>query len=83
MPKEKNQPVKKYWLKCTLGKIEYEYNVLAINSDWALSFISKETDWDSITVRKLSDVVALAEYGARCIDNETEIFYLHYHAKPI
>jgi hypothetical protein len=76
-------PVKKYWLKCTLGGIEHEYNILAKDSDRALTFISRETDWDTVTLRKLSGVVAMAQYGARCINGETESEYLYYHARPV
>lgn len=82
--REHNNPVKLYWLKCTLGDdIEHEYKVLAINSDWALTMISRETDWDTIALRKISDVVAMAQYGARDVSNETESEYLNRYAKPV
>lgn len=81
--REYNTPVKLYWLKCTLGDIQYEYKILAFNSDNALSMVSRETDWDTITLRKISEPVAMAQYTARNVTNETESEYLHYHAKPI
>lgn len=76
-------PVKKYWLKCTLGSIEYEYTVLAIDSDWALTMISKDTDWDSITLRKLTGIIAMADFGCRNISNESEEIFLNYHCIPV
>lgn len=76
--------VKKYWLKCTLGDKAYEYTVLAVDSDNALSMISRQTDWDSVTLRKLSDVIAWAQYSARDISNDPDLYFsLHYHAKPV
>jgi hypothetical protein len=85
MPRKFDQPVKKYYVKCSIyGQTEYQYTVLAVNSDWALSIINKSTDWDEIQVHRLTEVVGMAQYGARDITNDESMdFSLHYHCKPI
>lgn len=77
-------PVSMYQLNlsCQSEKLELKIKVLAIDSDWAMTFVNRDVDWDVITIRKLSGKIALANYGARCIEGETEEFYLNYHACP-
>jgi hypothetical protein len=74
MPRKFDQPVKKYYVKCSIyGQTEYQYTVLAVNSDW-----------DEIQVHRLTEVVGMAQYGARDITNDESMdFSLHYHCKPI
>lgn len=84
------QPVKRFLVKCSKWNDEppfiqeYEYDVLATNSDNALSMISRQTDWDEIQVHRTSDVIGWAEYSARNISNDDNLYFsLHYHCKPV
>lgn len=83
MKRQQTNPVKKYSVECTIDNLNYSYFVLAIDSNNALAMISNITDWDNITVQKLSGVVAMAKYCARNISNESEEFYLNYHCHPV
>lgn len=82
--REFDQPVKEYWVTCELGENLYQFRVLATNSDNAYSIINRDTDWDFITVRKISDkVVGMAQFCARNVTNENPEVYLNYHCKPV
>lgn len=81
---EYTNPVKEFIVICEIGDTSYYHRVLAINADWALTIVNKETDWDFVSVRKFSDkVVALASFGARNVSNEKPEQYLHYHCTPV
>lgn len=86
--REYNTPVKKYWLKYTYFNenkelMTCELDILASNHDNALSMLDRRLEIDTITLRCVSGVVAMAQYTARNVSNELPSFYLKYHARPV
>lgn len=57
--------------------------VLAFNEDWAHSVLSPDADYEEVTIKKMSGVVAMAEFGMRNVTGEEPVTYLNYHCRPV
>lgn len=80
--KEYTYEVSKYLIVCRMPGYIRDYMVLAVNCDWALTSLDLKAPWDAVTVLKMSDTVAYADFGCRDITGLEPEEYLHYHAKP-
>lgn len=81
--KEYPYDVCEYLIVCSMPGHIQEYMVLAVNCDWALTLVELKADWYMVSVQKMSEIVAHAQFGCRDITGLTADDYLHYHAVPV